>query len=285
MNKKKIYYVYAYLDPNIKGEYKYKEIKMDYKPFYIGKGQRRRKEVHLNIAKKVIKDNTKVLDRKLRKIIKLIRLGTEPIIVVLKSNMFEDESYELEKELIDYFGKKDDGGILLNYKDGGYDGVKYSYDSRLKMSKAKVGKKLPEEHVKNLTIVNRLTAKRRSETLKKNEVWLENVRKANVKNIFYCQGWNKGKGNYKLNVSEEGRRIRSETAKKNFSNRIFIGENNGFSKAVFMFDSNCNLLKKFACMKECSLFIHVQPEKLRKLIKDKLEFKGNLFSHEEIFVK
>lgn len=96
MNK---YYVYALIDP------------FTQHPFYIGKGSGERYKVHLNETFK----NTE--NKKKYAIIKSIRnKGSEPIIIKLLDNISEVNAYELEANLIQYYGRRDidEGGILTN---------------------------------------------------------------------------------------------------------------------------------------------------------------------------
>ena len=40
-------------------------------------------------------------------------------IIIIKNNLLEDDAFELEKVLINFWGRKCDGGILLNISPGG----------------------------------------------------------------------------------------------------------------------------------------------------------------------
>jgi LEM3-like protein/NUMOD3 motif-containing protein len=95
-----IFYVYLLLDPL-----------NDYLPFYIGKGKNKRARTHLYETK----ENTENL-RKWHKIQKIREAGFEPVIQYWSTNMEENAAYDLEKDLIERFGraKINENGILTN---------------------------------------------------------------------------------------------------------------------------------------------------------------------------
>lgn len=99
MNEEK-YYVYCYLDPRKPGEFNYGEYKLDYKPFYIGKGKGNRMFKHL----KETENNT---DNKIkfRRINKILSLGLNPIIIKLVDKVNEVEAYKIETNLIKTIGR------------------------------------------------------------------------------------------------------------------------------------------------------------------------------------
>jgi hypothetical protein len=110
-----IYYTYAYL-------------REDRTPYYIGKGKGNRiYDKQKNI--KPPKDKSRI--------------------IFLKKNLTEGEAFRHEIYMIDVFGRKDLGtGILHNRTDGGEgaSGCIPSEETRRKMSDAKKGKLLSEEH-------------------------------------------------------------------------------------------------------------------------------------------
>ncbi|MCK5612619.1 hypothetical protein KAR91_62685 [Candidatus Pacearchaeota archaeon] len=108
----KIFYVYAYLDPRIKGSFQYGEYKFDYEPFYIGKGKDNRMYDHL----KYKSENTS----KVEFIEEIIKDGYNPVIIKVFEYLEEKESFELEKDLIMVIGQRMIGtGPLTNIQQGG----------------------------------------------------------------------------------------------------------------------------------------------------------------------
>ena len=81
------YYVYAYLDP----------ITND--PFYIGKGSGDRMVRHLRQSRR--NDRPTFFHRKLNK---MMRLGLNPVIVIIKDDLSEEEAYASETTLIHLIG-------------------------------------------------------------------------------------------------------------------------------------------------------------------------------------
>lgn len=66
-------------------------------------------------------------------------------IIMIAENLSESRAFEIEKELIRKYGRKDIGtGILLNRTDGGegQSGRKMSVETKRKLSESKRGKKL-----------------------------------------------------------------------------------------------------------------------------------------------
>ena len=117
------FYTYCYLNENNK-------------PYYIGKGTGRRAyKVHDNVS-----------------------VPPKNRIIILKRNLSEKDAYRHETYMISVFGRKSDGGILLNVSDGGGDppcwtGKKHKEISKQKISAAvsgknhpQYGKSLSEEH-------------------------------------------------------------------------------------------------------------------------------------------
>ena len=80
-------------------------------PFYVGKGCNKRMMSHYTNTKGA-KENTK----KYNKIQKLKKLGYTPCVQKYAENLTENEAYDIEKRLIEHYGRKDidPNGILTN---------------------------------------------------------------------------------------------------------------------------------------------------------------------------
>ena len=97
MNK---YYVYVYLDPTIKGNYKYKlqnneSVYFNYKPFYVGKGKGTRFSYHYNNCNK---SDYKTVKNEY--ISQMQKENISPMIQILKMGLTNKESLNYEKLLI-----------------------------------------------------------------------------------------------------------------------------------------------------------------------------------------
>lgn len=133
-----IFYVYIYLDPRKPGEHIYfddklkLEVKFDYEPFYVGKGQNKRSTDHLrsgNLKKNSYKNN------KIKKIIQ--KTEEQPEIITFKENLFEKEALNLERQLVALIGRYDlKKGPLANLTDAGDGPQNRSKETREKISKA-----------------------------------------------------------------------------------------------------------------------------------------------------
>lgn len=110
------YYVYVYLDPRFPGIYEYGGYHFTHEPFYIGKGRNWRFRNHLLKVKRGKYPNLP----KFHTIKQILDNGMEPIIIKHKENLSEDESFLLEKDMIDKIGRKDiKKGPLRNLSNGG----------------------------------------------------------------------------------------------------------------------------------------------------------------------
>ena len=130
-----MFYVYAYL-------------REDQTPYYIGKGK----------DKRAWENNHGV------------NLPEESRIVMIETNLSQQEAFELEVKLIEQYGRKDLGtGILRNRTNGGEGtaGLKQTDEHKEKISKALKGivrGPHTEEHKKNLS--NVMTGRAKSEETK-----------------------------------------------------------------------------------------------------------------------
>lgn len=122
------YYVYILLDPRVKGCYDNSYCSVNMKPFYIGKGDLqcankfKRHLLHYKLAAHDSEASFKTNPKKHRTIRKLIDEGFGPQFKIAFRTDDESEAFQIEKELIFFYGKDKDGGLLSNIADGGFGG-------------------------------------------------------------------------------------------------------------------------------------------------------------------
>ena len=128
------FYIYAYLNP------------ITMMPFYIGKGTENRCLYHITKAKekrKGSRESSCVIHCR-----RLLKVGLEPIIMIISENLSENDAFEKEKTFIELFGRQDiNDGILVNNTDGGegFSNLVRSKTHCDNISKAKVGFKHTSE--------------------------------------------------------------------------------------------------------------------------------------------
>lgn len=146
-NKNK-FYVYVLLDPRKPGDYTYGvgegELRLTHEPFYVGKGVGSRWRHHYHDTNK---GNYNVV--KTNKIQKLKRLGYQPCVCFLITNVPEDLAYDVEGEAILTIGRASaKQGPLLNITDGrgmaGNAGFVMSEEAKQKIREWHVGKVVKE---------------------------------------------------------------------------------------------------------------------------------------------
>lgn len=135
--KHNVYFVYCFLDTRKPGKYIFGDYEFDHEPIYIGKGKGMRPNKHYVLYKSI---NTRFYS----KMQSIIDKGFNPDYILLKENMSEDESFENEKYFISLIGRIENGGTLTNLSDGGegQSGFKFSEESKLNMSRSRLGKKI-----------------------------------------------------------------------------------------------------------------------------------------------
>jgi hypothetical protein len=129
------YYIYILLDDRIKGDYNNSYSEINYKPFYVGKGDYKTKNKqlrHLSHYNDVILENkvSKVNPHKSNTIKKLIELGFKPNFCIIFETDNEDEAFKVEMGLIKHYGRISDGGMLTNITIGGSGGNTFSNNPR-----------------------------------------------------------------------------------------------------------------------------------------------------------
>lgn len=120
------YYVYILLDTRFEGRFDNPYSELNLKPFYIGRGDRQsKKKRHLTHYEQVIKNMPsakKTNPHKFNTIKILNSLHYEPNFSIVYETENSQESFSVEKELINFYGKLKNGGILTNIADGGAGG-------------------------------------------------------------------------------------------------------------------------------------------------------------------
>ena len=148
MEKK--YYIYLFLDSSKPGEYIYDDIKLEYEPFYVGKGCGDRIKSSLFDRESPFKVN---------KIKSLRDNKIEIISIKLFENLENEESLEIEKDVIKKIGRRDlKLGPLTNLTDGG-DGrltSPHSDDVKKKISDTKKSQALSFPHTEETRYFLRL---------------------------------------------------------------------------------------------------------------------------------
>lgn len=121
-----MYYVYVLLDPRRPGNFRFGKWKFDYEPFYVGKGTKDRAICHwrsfinhLDNPSYVHRKHNPLKDKRFQH---LYKAGVEPIVVIKKRNLTEEESCLIETALIETIGRVRYGGPLLNLAAGGKGG-------------------------------------------------------------------------------------------------------------------------------------------------------------------
>jgi group I intron endonuclease len=136
----KKYYIYLFLDKSKPGEYIYDDIKLNYEPFYVGKGTEDRIKSSMHDRESKFKIN---------KIKSIINKGGEIISIKLYENLENIEALEIEKIVIKKIGRRDMNlGPLTNQTDGG-DGrltSPHNEETKLKISNTKKSQNLHIKH-------------------------------------------------------------------------------------------------------------------------------------------
>lgn len=144
-----------------------------HEPFYIGKGLGYRKSEHMKPSR-LKTDCNKLKTNKIKKILE--DTGEQPIVSVYKNGLSENESFDLEIDMIRCIGRKDkNSGPLTNLTDGG------------EGSSGIFGRTLSEEHKRKISISsknswNNLNRKRSIYTLTEEQKKLNSLKTIGNKN-------------------------------------------------------------------------------------------------------
>ena len=147
------FYVYLYINP------------ITNKPFYVGKGKNNRAflfEKH-NHNKSLLTHLKNLKSKGHEK---------DDIVLIYKNNLTEEESLNIEKELIFKFGKKCEGGLLFNIIDGG------SQPPSQKNKKYKRSQKTIENIRKSWTLNRKLKMSNRLKGKPKPKEWYDKIIKS-----------------------------------------------------------------------------------------------------------
>ena len=233
------YYIYILLDSSKKKGYIYDDLKLDYEPFYVGKGRKDRINYTL-YDKAPFKRN---------KINKLKKSNIEIISKKIKINLSNEESNILEKHFINKIGRRDlKKGPLVNTTDGGDGRLSSSptQETRDKISKALLSKNYKWNHtqetLKKMSKIQKGTSngfygKTHSDKNKKKQSKLV----SGIKHPMYGKAHN-------IDTIKKLKKHRCE----NISNDNIKESCQKFNKPILMYDLNLNFLKEFKSVKKAS---------------------------------
>ena len=184
-------------------------LREDGSPYYVGMGRKQRP--FARHAHRQGKGDFKPDDRNL--------------ILIVHENLSQQEAYDLEIKYIKEYGRKCDGGILINLTEGGQ-GALHNEETRKKLSLIKTGTKASEE-----------TKRKMSEKRKGKKMPPGSGKKAALTRIA------------------NGNHIPSEETKKKLSESlkgIFAGSKNPAARAVLAFDKNGIFVGQFETAREAA---------------------------------
>jgi hypothetical protein len=132
--------VYALLDPRHSGDYEYpiystdRVFRFDHKPFYVGKGKKKRPLAHFHEAAKGKTSN------KCQTIREVWKSGESPIVKILWSKQNELDALARELVLIKSIGRSLDEGPLTNISKGGQSNLGFHHTEEFKRRRSEVMK-------------------------------------------------------------------------------------------------------------------------------------------------
>ena len=191
-------------------------LREDKTPYYVGMGKKQRpfaKHAHRQDKGDFKPDNN-------------------DLILIVHENLSQQEAYDLEIKYIKEYGRKCDGGILINLTEGG-EGAKHNEETRKKLSLIKTGLKASDE-----------TKRKMSEIRKGKKMPPGTGYKAAQTRI--ANGTDKH--------SEETRRKMSELA---LITGKCKGSKNPAARAILAFDKNNNFISEFSTAREAAEALNI----------------------------
>lgn len=152
------------------------------------------------------------------------------LIFIVHENLSQEEAYKLEIKYIAEYGRKSDGGILINLTEGGQ-GAKHNEETRKKLSISHLGKKASEE-----------TKRKMSEIRKGKKMPQGTGQKATQTRI--ANGTNKH--------TDETKKKLSESLKG-----IFAGSKNPAARAILAFDKDGNFIAEYETAREAAESLNI----------------------------
>jgi len=191
-------------------------LRQDKTPYYVGMGKKQRP-----FAKHAHRQNKGDF-----------KPENNDLILIVHENLSQQEAYDLEIKYIKEYGRKCDGGILINLTEGG-EGAKHNEETRKKLSLIKTGLKASDE-----------TKKKMSEAQKGKIRKLESIKK--------MVELRKKAGSY--SPTEATKQKISETALLNGKSK---GSKNPAARAILAFDRNGNFIAKYETAREAAEALNI----------------------------
>lgn len=178
------YYVYVLQNPKKRlGLDETNPYKIEYEPFYVGKGKGDRSEVHYS---RVISNNESHNLKLLAEINHLRTLGVTPLVSRIYFNSDESKVYEKEMEVIKYFGLRYKDGYLVNVstgKAGGWGGPRNPTFDRMESGSHNFLTKNPQLDTPKLNTLRRMLLEVEESSDLSDSKWLTRTGYSNLKSL------------------------------------------------------------------------------------------------------
>lgn len=269
-DKKNRFYVYIYLDPRKSGRYVYGDYLFDYEPFYVGKGFGERSEDHINEAKNILSKGLIINKKnfpninlcKVNKILKIIKDEKTPIIKILKINISEEESHNLEIKFIQLIGRIDlKKGPLTNLTDGGEGSSNriFSKEAIEKLRIAQTGKKASIETKRKISATHigkkqsEATIKKRIKSGKEHYLFGKNLSDETKKKISIKTSGENNPNFGKKHSKETKNKISIKNSGKSMKTKLInlYGEKEGIEKLNVMITRNNKKVSQYSIDGKC----------------------------------